>query len=345
MPVALNFALLGNPGTGKTTSAKLLARVLHEVGVRASPTLVETTGEELMREGADFLKEKLDEAKDGVLFIDDAHAMDAGSKEGRALVMQLLHAADELRETTSIIIAGYKEEIEEKLFAADPGFKSRFSCAALEDFTFDELRKILWSLIEQYEWTVEDPKVVDVAARRVSRGRGMRGFANARAVRTTFEGAYSSALERSPKATELAVSDFIGPAPTPETRPKLRAALDDLDGLIGLAVIKQAVRRLVVLAKANYDRELRGQAPLEMAMNRLFLVRSGSALSRITSTQRLATATPPCRYAPNTAHPLHPQPHAGQPRHRKNDHGKTVRPDPRRTWFPLRWYRRAQDPK
>ena len=298
-----------------------------------------------MREGDDFLKEKLDEAKDGVLFIDDAHAMDAGSKEGRALVMQLLHAADELRETTSIIIAGYKEEIEEKLFAADPGFKSHFSCAALEDFTFDELRKILWSLIEQYEWTVEDPKVVDVAARRVSRGRGMRGFANARAIRTTFEGAYSSALERSPKATELAVSDFIGPAPTPETRPKLRAALDDLDGLIGLAVIKQAVRRLVVLAKANYDRELRGQAPLDMAMNRLFLVRSGSAPSRITSTQRLTTATPPCQYAHNTAHPLHPQPHAGQPRHRKNDHGKTVRPDPRRTWFPLRWHRRAQDPK
>ena len=122
--------------------------------------------------------------------------------------------------------AGYKEEIEEKLFAADPGFKSRFSCAVFEDFTFDELKKILWSLIEQYEWTVEDQCVVDVAARRVSRGRGTRGFANARAIRTTFEAAYSSALERSPKATQLATLDFIGPAPTPESRPKLRVALD-----------------------------------------------------------------------------------------------------------------------
>ena len=272
MPVALNFALLGNPGTGKTTCARLVAGVLHEVGIRKSATLVETTGEELMREGADFLKEQLGKAKDGVLFIDDAHSMDAGSKDARALVMQLLHAADELKESTSIILAGYKEEIEEKLFAADPGFRSRFTCAVLDDFTFDELRKILWSLIEQYDWTVEEPYVVDVAARRVSRGRGTRGFANARAIRKTFEGAYSSALERSPKATQLATVDFIGLPPTLESRPKLSAALDDLDALVGLAVIKQAIRRLTVLAKVNYDRELKGLVPLETPMNRLFLV-------------------------------------------------------------------------
>ena len=77
--------------------------------------LVETTGEEIMREGPQFLKDQLEEASGGCFFVDDAHALDPNSKEGRALVMQLLRAADEMRESTSIILAGYREEIEQKV--------------------------------------------------------------------------------------------------------------------------------------------------------------------------------------------------------------------------------------
>ena len=64
-------------------------------------------------------------------------------------------------------------------------------------------------------------------------------------------------------------------------RPKLRAALDDLDGLVGLAVIKQAVKRLTSLAKVNYDRELKGIPPLETPMNRLFLGNPGTGKTTV----------------------------------------------------------------
>ena len=81
--------------------------------------------------------------------------------------------------------------------------------------------------------TSEGHKWLDVAARRVSRGRGHAGFGNARAILTCFEGAYTAALKRDSKATELWTVDFIGEPPTCESRPALKAALDDLDKLVG----------------------------------------------------------------------------------------------------------------
>ena len=167
-------------------------------------------------------------------------------------MLQLLRAADELRAETSIILAGYKEEIENKLFAADAGFRSRFISATFEDLTYDELLSVLKSLVSKYDWKVEDTRVLSVAARRVSRGRGVRGFANARAVRSAFEAAYKAALERDENTTTLAVCDFIGKPPTVDSRPQLQAAFDDLNALVGLSTIKQSVHRLAVLARVNY---------------------------------------------------------------------------------------------
>ena len=160
-----------------------------------------------MREGADFLKEQLDKANNGTLFVDDCHALDGSSKEGRTLVMQLMHAAEDLRDTTTIILAGYKEAVEEKVFAADEGFRSHFSCLTFDDMTFDELKSIMWSLVRQHEWTVEDSRVVDVAARRVSRGSGTRGFANARSRCTLL--ACSSLRGQSMYATLSHTNSFV----------------------------------------------------------------------------------------------------------------------------------------
>ena len=80
-----------------------------------------------------------------------------------------------------------------------------------EDFTTPELRVILSRMIESYKWGLEDARVVDVAARRVARGRGVKGFANARSCRTAMERAYqvtggeieSTAREQWPPARTL----------------------------------------------------------------------------------------------------------------------------------------------
>ena len=122
----LNFSLLGNPGTGKTTVAKLLGQLLHELGLRSSTTFKSTSGEDMAREGASEAAKLIAQADNGVLFIDEAYQLDpAKNSEGKAIVNQLLTAAEEKRETLSIIFAGYKDDTEEKLYAYNPGLKSR----------------------------------------------------------------------------------------------------------------------------------------------------------------------------------------------------------------------------
>ena len=124
---SLNFSLLGNPGTGKTTVAKLLGQLLHELGLRSSTTFKSTSGEDMAREGASEAAKLIAQADNGVLFIDEAYQLDpAKNSEGKAIVNQLLTAAEENRETLSIIFAGYKDDTEEKLYAYSCGLQSRF---------------------------------------------------------------------------------------------------------------------------------------------------------------------------------------------------------------------------
>ena len=124
---SLNFSLMGNPGTGKTTVAKLLGQLLHELGLRSSTTFVSTSGEAMLRECPKKIPGLIASADNGVLFIDEAYQLDpAKNSEGKAIVNQLLTAAEEKRETLSIIFAGYKDDTEEKLYAYSCGLQSRF---------------------------------------------------------------------------------------------------------------------------------------------------------------------------------------------------------------------------
>ena len=124
---SLNFSLMGNPGTGKTTVAKLLGQLLHELGLRSSTTFVSTSGEAMLRECPKKIPGLIASADNGVLFIDEAYQLDpAKNSEGKAIVNQLLTAAEENRETLSIIFAGYKDDTEEKLYAYSCGLQSRF---------------------------------------------------------------------------------------------------------------------------------------------------------------------------------------------------------------------------
>jgi hypothetical protein len=264
--------------------------MLHEVGLRKSNTFTETTGQKLVQDGAIKADAVIQGAMDGVLFIDEAHSLDPKSNqaEGSAIVTKLLKAAEDDRERLTIILAGYQDEIEERLYGFDPGFRSRFEDVKFEDFSEQELRKIFVDLVASKDWKyhIDNPQLIDVVTARIARGRGNKGFGNARTVRATLEKGIKAA-SLADRAPWLRIEDFLGEKPDPKHIPELREALKELEEMTGLdedegvkkergLAAKKAVRQLVSTVQANYDKEIRGESPLPLSLNRLFLGNPGT---------------------------------------------------------------------
>ena len=283
VPFAQNFAFLGNPGTGKTSVAKLFGKILKETGAREKDVFIETKGEELARNGADKAAQLINSAIGGVLFIDEAYALEpATNAEGKAVAMQLLVLAEERLNDLTIIIAGYKDDMETKLFGFNPGFSSRFNCQiTFEDYNEPELAEIFQLMCKEMKVQPEHEDVVKVAARRLARGRGGKAFSNARAVRSLFMKARSRALVRDAALTSLKVIDVIGPRPERDNVPDLGRALDELQEMIGLDSVKKSIEKIVTLAQTNYDRELNGSPPFTIPLNRVFLGNPGTGKTTV----------------------------------------------------------------
>lgn len=237
----------------------------------------------MARMGADDVDKLIKSAVGGTLFIDEAYALDPSRNPSAASVaMQLLDVAEELRTELTIILAGYKDDMETKLFDFNDGFNRRFSYSFIfEDYTQSELADILLQMCESHNWPPSDPSVISVASYRISRGRGHKAFGNAGAVRLLFEKAYKRALARDMNAKTITMIDVMGPPPSREYAPDLGAAIDSLDNMIGLEAVKAKVHEMIQLAALNYNRELKGEVPYEISLNRLFVGNPGTGKTTV----------------------------------------------------------------
>lgn len=130
-PVVLHMVFKGNPGTGKTTVARLLARLFHECGLLSKGHLVEVERADLVGEyighTAQKTREHIKQAQGGVLFIDEAYSLARGGEKdfGREAIDCLVKGMEDYRNQFIAIIAGYEEEMDWFL-ASNPGLPSRF---------------------------------------------------------------------------------------------------------------------------------------------------------------------------------------------------------------------------
>lgn len=195
--LSLHMVFSGNPGTGKTTVARIIGRVFGAMGILKRGHLIETDRSGLVAEyvgqTGPKTNKKVDEALDGILFIDEAYSLAAESGDdqfGAEAVQTLLKRSEDNRERLVVILAGYTGPIE-RLLHSNPGLSSRFS-RRLEfpDYSTDELCSILELLCGQNHYSLEESTRRKVAA-GFERAVATRDehFGNGRLVRNVFEDA------------------------------------------------------------------------------------------------------------------------------------------------------------
>lgn len=157
----LHMAFTGNPGTGKTTVARIVGHVYKKIGLLSKGHFVEVSRTDLIAgyQGQTALKVKkvIDSARGGVLFIDEAYSItenDHSDSYGRECLTELTKALEDYREDLVVIVAGYTEPMN-KFFESNPGLKSRFNTfIEFKDYSANELIDILKSVCHQNDYSL-----------------------------------------------------------------------------------------------------------------------------------------------------------------------------------------------
>jgi type VII secretion ATPase EccA len=191
--VSYHCVFSGNPGTGKTTVARILAGIYKDLGILKKGHLVEVDRSKLVGEyvgqTAPKTNKVIDEALDGVLFIDEAYSLvGEGSDYGAEAIATLLKRMEDDRDRLVVVLAGYTNEIKE-FIDSNPGLQSRFNrYIQFDDYSSEELAEIFKRNLRKSRYKIKRDafeKLQRVIERAVASGD--KNFGNARYVRNLFE--------------------------------------------------------------------------------------------------------------------------------------------------------------
>lgn len=214
--ISYHCVFVGNPGTGKTTVARILAGIYKQLGILKKGQLVETDRSGLVAEyvGQTAVKTNkiIDKAIGGVLFIDEAYTLAQGGENdfGREAIATLLKRMEDDRDRLVVILAGYTDEIEQ-FINSNPGLRSRFNrYIHFEDYTVEELFDIFQLQAKKYDYRLDEEAestLRQILQQKVAQKNA--DFGNARYVRNLFEKVIENQAVRLSKSHNLAKADLL----------------------------------------------------------------------------------------------------------------------------------------
>ena len=211
----LHMIFTGNPGTGKTTIARYVSQIFHKMGVLKTNILVETDRSGLIAGyvGQTALKtrERVEEALDGILFIDEAYALanDADSGGfGKEAIDTLVKCIDDYRDRLVVILAGYAREMEQFL-ETNPGLKSRFPTVIdFPDYSVDELMLMTERMFDEQSYVLTEGAKAKLRA-VYAEAKDNPHFGNGRFARNLFEKALRNQAMRLNSVPDLTKSLLV----------------------------------------------------------------------------------------------------------------------------------------
>ena len=279
-----HYVFTGNPGTGKTTVARIMADVFHTLGIVSRGQLVEADRSKLVAgySGQTAIKtnQLIDTALGGVLFIDEAYTLKSNDNDafGNEAIDTLLKRLEDDRGKFICIVAGYTDQMHD-FIDSNPGLKSRFTQTIhFDDYTPDELTEIFLNLAKGKNFTV-DQETQGAIHRQFEQLylRRDKNFGNAREARRIFDETVEKQSQRligeinSPQFNEadmyrITTADL--PMAQSETARPLDEVLNELDDFVGMRSVKNMIRRLAVQSMFMKQRAAIGAGKVQqLSMN------------------------------------------------------------------------------
>lgn len=293
------FIITGNPGTGKTTVARIIGRMLKDTGILKNDTFVEVDRSGLVGEYIGQTEKKtaevIESARGGTLFIDEAYTLYRKDNErdfGREAIEVLLKDMEDHRGEYCVILAGYQDQMTDMIRNANAGLASRFDHKiSIPDYSTEEITNILINMALAKHFFIEKA-AAEVIRARIEKEKVDDTFDNARFARRLL----SEAIERQAvRLSEnfadieledlqtLIASDFGQIEVSADT---LEQTMDDLNKLIGLTGVKKEIASIVHSVKVMQESRKRNLAISGDAMN-LNMVFTGNPGTGKTTVARL----------------------------------------------------------